>query len=308
LYRENKKEKIDIVFIPRKNPALIFIIVLFCKILKIKIAQEISEYPEVFINNFKLRLDYMFYKLILLRYVNGIILMTNNLKKYFAKLVSDSTFLIEIPMTVDSDRFLITLEESKEKYIAYCGSLNNDKDGIDILIEAFSIVAKAHPEIKLHIIGAGTSADINRLKSIADNLVSEQRIRFIGFVPKDEIPVLLKKATVLALARPSSLQAQGGFPTKLGEYLSTKNPVVVTDVGEITKYLKDGESAYISKPDSIEAFAKKLNQCLNNQEEAKIIGQNGYKVALANFDYRSQADKLNTFLGSLLIHNYLQKD
>jgi len=299
LYKENKREKIDVVFIPRRNPAIIIFIVGFCKILKIKIAQEISEYPEVFVNSFISRFNYIFYRLILIRFVNGIVLMTNNLKEYFTKLVQPGTVLTELPMTVDIDRFSIETEESNEKYIAYCGSINNEKDGIDILIKAFSVIANKFPEIKLYIIGTGNISVINRLRTIASELICEQRIRFTGFVPKDDIPALLKKAKVLALARPSSKQTQGGFPTKLGEYLSTKNPVVVTDVGEITRYLKDGDSAFISAPDSIKCFADKLDECLSDYEKAKVIGEKGYSVALDNFDYRSQAHKLNSFLGSL---------
>ena len=49
---------------------------------------------------------------------------------------------------------------------------------------------------------------------------------------------------MLVLARPDNIQAKGGFPTKLGEYLATGNPVVVTKVGEIPNYLIDGVNAF----------------------------------------------------------------
>jgi glycosyltransferase involved in cell wall biosynthesis len=61
----------------------------------------------------------------------------------------------------------------------------------------------------------------------------EGRIQWKGEVPRDQIPAILQHASLLVLPRPESKQAQGGFPTKLGEYLATGNPVCSTRVGEI---------------------------------------------------------------------------
>lgn len=70
------------------------------------------------------------------------------------------------------------------------------------------------------------------------------------------MPQMLKNAEALVLDRPNSLQAQYGFPTKLGEYLLTGNPVVVTKVGDIPLYLKDGVSALLSEDRNPKEFAE----------------------------------------------------
>ena len=62
----------------------------------------------------------------------------------------------------------------------------------------------------------------------------------------------------MALARPTNKQAEGGFPTKLGEYLATGNTVVVTNVGEIGEFLHDKVNAFVSDPDSPEKNFVKL--------------------------------------------------
>jgi len=107
---------------------------------------------------------------------------------------------------------------------------------------------------------------------------------------------MLKGAVVLALSRPSSHQAEGGFPTKLGEYLATSKPVVITDVGEIGQYLTNGVSAFIAKPDSTDDFSDKLDKCLSNRKKAMEIGERGYEVAKKYFDYKSQSETLVNFL------------
>ena len=103
----------------------------------------------------------------------------------------------------------------------------------------------------------------------------------------------------MALSRPNNIQAKGGFPTKLGEYLSTSNPVVITDVGEHSIYLEDAVSAIIVSPgDSLE-FAKKILFLLENPDKAKEIGLNGKKVAYKYFDYKSQSENLQYYFNEI---------
>jgi len=88
------------------------------------------------------------------------------------------------------------------------------------------------------------------------------------------------------------LQAKHGFPTKLGEYLLTGNPVVVTTVGDIPGFLKDGESAVFAKPDEPESFSSRLNWVLDHKEEGIEIGERGKEVALKEFNYLIESQKL----------------
>lgn len=117
-------------------------------------------------------------------------------------------------------------------------------------------------------------------------------INFTGVVPAKQMPQVLKNATVLALDRPDSLQAQCGFPTKLGEYLLTENPVVVTKVGDIPLFLKDGETALLAEERNPQEFASKLIWALEHNEEAAKIGKAGALVALRQFNYLSETKKI----------------
>lgn len=196
-------------------------------------------------------------------------------------------------MTVDSNRFKGLKRQPSDKYIAYCGTASNNKDGVNELIKAFAIVNKKHPEVKLYIIGnTPDKNDVSgNLKLIAE-LDIKDSINFTGVVPAKQIPQVLKNATVLALDRPDSLQAQCGFPTKLGEYLLTENPVVVTKVGDIPLFLKDGETALLAEERNPQEFASKLIWALEHNEEAAKIGKAGALVALRQFNYLSETKKI----------------
>ena len=96
----------------------------------------------------------------------------------------------------------------------------------------------------------------------------ENKVIITGSVKRNEIPALLCNSDILALARPDNKQAEGGFPTKLGEYLATGNLVVVTNVGEIGLFLEDRKNAFISEPGSPEKFSEKLREALLNDNTA----------------------------------------
>ena len=71
---------------------------------------------------------------------------------------------------------------------------------------------------------------------------------------------------------------------KLGEYLATGRPVIVTDTGEISKYLKDKVNARIVKAGDESDFTEKLMWMLENPEESCKIGIKGRETAINNFD------------------------
>ena len=128
--------------------------------------------------------------------------------------------------------------------------------------------------------------------NLINNLGIKKSVVFTGIVSAAEMPQILKNAAVLALDRPESLQAQCGFPTKLGEYLLTENPVVVTKVGDIPLFLKDGETALIAEERDPQDFSSKLIWALQNAEEASKIGKAGALVAMREFNYLNETKKI----------------
>ena len=113
---------------------------------------------------------------------------------------------------------------------------------------------------------------------------------------KDQIPLFICNAELLVLSRPDSHQAQGGFPTKLGEYLATGKPVCVTKVGEIPNYLEDNVSAFLAEPGDVDSFTDAMDRALSNPEKAREVGLAGRDVAKKEFNSEIQAKRLADFL------------
>lgn len=225
--------------------------------------------------------------------VDGLFVISNALKEYFTSIGTPQEKIHIINMTVDASRFDGLIHNPKERYIAYCGKATNNKDGVDELIKAFAITAKTHPDVKLYIIGAPPKrSDESGNLELTESLGIAPQVVFTGLVSANEIPQMLKDAEILALDRPDNMQAKYGFPTKLGEYLLTGNPVVITRVGDIPMFLKDGVTALLAEPNSPKQFAEKLNWALDNREEALKIGAAGKELALESFDSVIETKKM----------------
>ena len=227
------------------------------------------------------------------RQINGMIVISQGLKQYYIEKGCHSDRVHVMNMIVDTKRFNNLRKQPSEPYIAYCGTASNNKDGVDQLIKAFALVVKRHPKYKLYIIGS-TPSKKQRFGNfeLVKELEIEKNIVFTGVIPATQMPQILKNASILALDRPDNLQAKYGFPTKLGEYLLTGNPVVVTKVGDIPLFLKDGESALIADPNNAQDFADKLCWFIENPDIAKAIGENGKKVAEQSFNYLIETKKI----------------
>lgn len=230
---------------------------------------------------------------------DGVFVISQQLKDYFVENGCQSDRVHIVNMIVDINRFNGLQRHPFDHCITYCGTASNAKDGVDILIKSFAYVVHKYPMYRLLIIGR-VPTEKQRFDNLelVKKLGIERNIIFTGAIPSEKIPQILINSDVLALARPDNLQSKYGFPTKLGEYLISGNPVVITNVGDIPLFLQDGINALIAEPSNIEEFAKKLCWVIEHPDESKRIGNAGKKVAIDSFNYLTESKKiLDVILG-----------
>jgi len=301
LVKEHKSGKIQAAFMGVTGSLNILWFGLICRILKIKYLQERSEYPFI-----KASRKSWFDKPALFIYLNlvcklfdGFVVITRRLQQYFTPYLRENCPVYLLPILVEPERFENLTETASEIYIAYCGSMEGDKDGIPILTDAFHFLMKDYPDLKLYLVGP---TQFEGFRGLKENIVRkglELNVIFTGTADRDQLPRILSNAHMLVLARPGNRQSEAGFPTKLGEYLATGKPVVVTSVGEIPDYLHHDVNAFIAKPNDAADFALKMKQVLQNYEHALEIGKQGQILAQTIFNYKIQGKQLADWLQKL---------
>jgi glycosyltransferase involved in cell wall biosynthesis len=297
-----QREKYDIVIVVCNSLLMLYPLYRSCKKVGTKLLMEKSEFPFALMRDGQeiksgwRKIYGNWWDRIVCNVLDGMIVMTTPLVNYYTPKLKPHSRIVHIPMTVDMSRFQIEKNKSAYgDYIAYCGNMTTNKDGIENLLEAFKEVEAKYKEIKLVLIGGcSTEKRLCELKDYAKAL-GLNNVVFHGRVPREEMPELLKNAAMLALARPTSTQATYGFPTKLGEYLSTGNPVVVTAVGDIPLYLNN-DNSYIVKADDNYAFGQRMIEVLSDYKHALEVGAKGKELAKNVFNAEVQAVVLHEWL------------
>jgi len=299
----DSNNKIDLIITFDTQFWEIIPILLIAKKKKIKVIHERTEFPFVVERqNFVGKINSLIYNKFIINQFNGLFVITLALKQYFEKNLKFKKPIEIINMIVDPSRFVNFFDDKKlqnQDYIAYCGNMEGDKDGVDILINAFGYAINNYESCKnvyLKLIGDISNERLyNRLINIAKEAKCLERIDFTGKIDSSEIPCILNNAKALLLARPDNIQAKGGFPTKLGEYLSTGKPVIITRVGELYRFLNE-ENVFFAKPNNVESFAYQISKVFQNYENALLIGENGRKLVYNEFNYKVQTQILFEFI------------
>ncbi len=207
----------------------------------------------------------------------------------YKKRVGDKIPIIMIPVSTVIDDNM----SKKKKYFdvirfCYSGTFGN-KDGVDTLIRAFEKFNEKYSNTELLMIGAGSN-----LQNIL-NMTTNKNIKYCGCLV-EEYNDFIRNTDVLFMTRVGSVYASAGFPYKLGEYLSTANPVVCTDVSDISFYLQNDTDCLIIKPEDEDELFKAMEFFVKNPERAFEIGYNGYKKAKKYFNAKTNAETLNKLM------------
>lgn len=299
IFRLTRDRNFHYIFFLRSiKPSLALLSWIFCKAAGVKMAIERNEFPAVLFNGSSAMKRWSYEKLILpwhYRLFDVVFLMTDQLIEYFTPFTRKGAVVMKLPMTVDFDRFDDLTVTHDKPYVFYAGSLSEKKDGVESLIQAFYEFNIVKPGFNLYIAGNSNRGEgEHRLQKIIDSLSLSEKVRLLGSVSRDDMPGYLCSAWILVLPRPDSLQARGGFPTKLGEYLAGGKPVVVTRVGEIPSHLTEDEVFFISPDHIVPELKEKMIYIADNYSSAMETGRKGKIAAMAKFSLQSNKQFIET--------------
>lgn len=234
---------------------------------------------------------------ILNRFVDGRILMTEKLKTFFDEKITPKPSVI-VSTIVNTDKFIKApyIPKNNDEYLCYMGNMELAKDNIDNIIRAFDLIKNKYTKLKLFLFGAPSKKDRTFLENLISSLGLCNRVIIKGRVSFDQVPSILKSAKILVASQPNTKRAEGGFPTKMGEYFMTGVPTILTDVGEIHKYVKDNVNAFLVEPENPQRYAEKLCYILDNYHLATETAKKATEMILSNFSCESAAICIESFI------------
>jgi glycosyltransferase involved in cell wall biosynthesis len=176
-----------------------------------------------------------------------------------------------------------------KKIVVYAGVLTKYQ-GLDILIESIGDVVKKYDNVHFLIVGFPNVEYYNNLA--AEQGVNEY-VTFTGKVNHEDIPVYLNIGDIGVSPKLSLTEANG----KLFGYMAVGLPCVVFDTETNREIL--GETGVYAEYNNKESFIEKLVLLLENEKEAKRIGNLSRERVLGKFTWD------NTFSNFIQIYKDL---
>jgi len=157
----------------------------------------------------------------------------------------------------------------KDNYLLYVGRLSIIK-GVQYLIEAFKIVQKKYPNLKLVIVGSGDFEQ--SLKKMAYNT---KGILFLGYVQSIRIKKLLYDASLFVIVPSSAYEV---LPTTILESMASNKPVIASNIEGNSFIVKHGKNGFLSKPRDPINLAETISILYEDSALRTRMGRQGRKL------------------------------
>ena len=148
--------------------------------------------------------------------------------------------------------------------LVYMGRVAPEKN-IEFLLQAFAGVARTVPNVYLLILGGGQKEHEEKLRPLPGELGIEDRVRFMGMIPYDQLPSYLAMCDAFVTASVTEVH-----PYSVIEAMATGLPIMGIDSPGVGDSIEDGVSGLLSTEDIASFTAKLTYLCLNKSLQKKM--------------------------------------
>ena len=185
----------------------------------------------------------------------------------------------------------------------YAGSLVPHK-GVHTAIEALAIINEKLevPGLSLSIIGSGHPDYEAFLKQLVAKNYLTHKVHFLGRVPRNEMPELLRKFNVLIF--PSIWEEP--LARVMQEAMASGLAVLGTLTGGTGELLINGETGLAFEPGNAAMLAQRMEQLYSNHSLRNRLAKNGRNKVIKEFNVQRMIDEIEQTLSKVATGQALQ--
>jgi glycosyltransferase involved in cell wall biosynthesis len=192
--------------------------------------------------------------------------------------------IIYLPNGVERSRFrppdASDLAQLRQKHglagkqvISFIGSLSLPSHPVDLLVDAFALLAVRLPQAVLLLVGGGE--DYEALQRMVRQKGLEERTVFTGRAAPDQVGAYYAVSTVTVDPVHDNEAARGRSPLKLFESWLCGTPFVTADVGDRRSLLGEPAAGVLAEGHDAAAYARAIEQVLTSPGMAESLRQRG---------------------------------
>lgn len=174
-------------------------------------------------------------------------------------------------------------------------------EGIEHLLAAFELLAADMPQLRLLIVGDGSS--MPSLQIQAQRSGYDGRIIFTGRVPRSQTALYHQALDVFVVPRKDLEVTRSVTPLKPVEAMACARPVVASDLPALAEIVDDGVTGLLAAAGDPESFATAVRNMLSNVPLAAEFGAAGRERVLQERTWAANAVALARELEMLGVTN-----
>lgn len=165
---------------------------------------------------------------------------------------------------------------------------------VESLVRATPLVLKEAPETKFIIAGDGKQRGY--LENLVGALGVSSSVRFVGFIPNDELPHYLNLADICV----STSLSDAGLAASTAEAMACGLPVVITDFGDNRSWVEDGVNGFIVPLRNPQVLASSIVYLLQNEDKRQEFGKANRLVIEERNNWEKEMGKMERLYNELI--------
>jgi len=229
-------------------------------------------------------------------YASLILVLTKTMKRYLMDRSGLTSASFEVLYdTIDPSIYQVNTDENhaSNHKIIFMGDIYY-RDGVDVLVEALSLVKKDVNDVELYITAGGPHlpAILNKAKKL-DLL---KNIRMTGWLPFSQLISMLPTFAIGVSPSRNMLLNRMIIPRKVFEYMAAGVPTVASKLEAMNEIITHRESGMLVEPENPQALAQAIVTLLTDRVLSRRI-KRGARKAIENHD-ANVLEKMNEIFSS----------
>jgi mannosyltransferase len=163
--------------------------------------------------------------------------------------------------------------------------------GSDLFVESMCRLLPRYPDFCGLVVGLTTVDNLPFVEGLKQQIASAgltERIRFLGELPIEEVPLWYKRISIYVFA--SRVE---GFGLTMLEAMAAGDAVVATRAGAAEMIITDGDEGVLVPVDNVEALVDALEPLMREPERIEAMGKRARERVVSAFSRDREADEIS---------------